>query len=187
MKTGKSRYRSLLKKDGNPENPENDRHVERERYFEYELTRLARMVSSQRQIYLSTKDNQYGSIPGELTGMEPFWTDPVDLENSYRADQRALLILYKQAQSEGIFIKDWLKQLVTKSLSDPPDRKETGEKLREIMSGFGKYKQKKSSHQTDSPSDVSGNEVIGDVNKVTLKKLAFAKKFETILESFIKS
>lgn len=194
MKTGKSRYRSLLNenadKTDNIGNSGRDKASEREKFFEYELTRLARMVSSQRQIYLSLKDNQSGNFPGELSGMDPFWTDPVDLENSYRADQRALQVLYRQAQSEGVYLKDWLEQLVIKSLSDSPERTKTKEKLREILSVFKKHETEGSKIQKKTSSDKSdkANGQNGrDVNSVIQKKLDFARRYSIILESFIRT
>lgn len=187
MRTGKGQYRSLLNDNVNPENSGRGKVLEREKFFEYELTRLARMVSSQRQIYLSLKENRSGSIPGELAEMDPFWTDLVDLENSYRADQRALQVLYKQSQSEGIFVKDWLKQLVIKSLSDSPDRRKIKEKLREILTVLKNHDVDESSGRKKAVSIKSDDKSGPGENAVILKKLTFARKYSDILESFIRT
>ena len=187
MKTGKSQYRSLLNENDDLESSGRDKNAERERYFEYELTRLARMVSTQRQIYLSLQDNQSGSFPGELAEMDPFWTDLVDLENSYRADQRALQVMYKQAQSEGIYIKDWLRQLVVKSLSDSPERKKTKEKLKKILGVFRKHETEGNKSKKMTSSDEPDITQDRDVKAVIQKKLAFARKYSAILEGFIRT
>ncbi len=187
MKTGKGQYRSLLSGNNGEEKKRKENAVNREKYFEYELTRLARMVSSQRQIYISLKENQLGSIPGEIAEMDPFWTDLVDLENSYRADQRALQVLFIQAKSEGVYIKDWLRQLVVKSLSDSPERRKTKEKLVEILSVF-KMREIEGSRNKKKTSEVESFDVGDkDVNQIIQKKLAFAKRYSAILESFIKT
>jgi len=164
--------------------------IDKGKFYEREMTRLARMVLSQRQIYQSLKENI--PHPGDYEGGtgqnkeigENFWSAPMDLSNSYRADQRALLLLYEQVSRGKISIKGWLRQLVEKALEYCPEKAA-------ILAGFESLKagKKEEKLKLDRYMAEKENKKIADMNKKksgeTPTLSEFSDEFHSALSDFI--
>ena len=161
--------------------------TQREKYFEYELTRLSRMVIGQRQIYQSLKYNKLANSHFDSDENEPFWSDPEDLKNSYMADQRALMVLYALAETEGIIIKEWLEQLVLNAVKDPPRREEVKQKIEKLIK-----RQKESSALIKSDRNKEEKETVKKSTltaksgkEETVALLKFSCRYGELLSDFI--